>query len=176
MRPSQLLEFWATLEVIMETTIHDLVWSLEPGALCGMPMPFLKPERRLQGGGELGEFDDDLPILYAGGVRSVVCLLNIPRDRAVYESAGFQFFCEPIPDFAAPTRDQGRRILDFIDTAPQAVAVHCEGGIGRTGTILAAVLIRRGMEPEVAIAAVRKAEPAAIESRAQFHFLLNEVD
>ena len=140
-----------------------------------MPMPFVKPERRLQLGGALSEFDDDLSILYAGGVRSVVCLLNIPRDREIYESAGFQFFCEPIPDFAAPTREQGKRILDFIEEAPRAVAVHCEGGIGRTGTILAAVLIRRGMTAEAAIEAVRKVEPAAIESRAQFHYLLNDV-
>ena len=113
-----------------------------------------------------------LPVLYAAGVRSVVCLLNIPSCTKIYEAAGFKFLCRPVPDYEPPEYDQAVRILNFIDNSPKAVAIHCEGGIGRTGTILAANLIRRGELPEAAIHKVRSVEPAAIETSSQVRFLL----
>jgi protein-tyrosine phosphatase len=43
------------------------------------------------------------------------------------------------------------------------VLVHCRGGLGRAGTIAAWLLIDLGMEPQTAIANVRKVRPGAIE-------------
>jgi ADP-ribosyl-[dinitrogen reductase] hydrolase len=48
------------------------------------------------------------------------------------------------------------------------VLVHCKGGLGRAGMIAARLLVELGMEPEVAIVAVRDARsPAAIETPEQ---------
>ncbi len=56
--------------VTMSTTQqHSLLWWVIPGVLADMPMPFIHPERRMAGAGELTAFEDELPPLYAAGVR-----------------------------------------------------------------------------------------------------------
>lgn len=61
-----------------------------------------------------------------------------------------------------------RPFSDFIGASSRTVTVRYEGGIGSTGTLMAAGLIRPELKAEDAIAAAGKAEPAADESRAQF--------
>ena len=137
-------------------------------------MPFVHIERRLNHRGPLTAFNDELPDLYAAGVRAVVSLLNIPSDKPVYESAGFAFLCLPVPDGGAPTIEQVREFTDFV-AAQQAmnypVAVHCEASLGRTGTMIAAYFVSKGDTPESAIARVRAAESKAIETATQIQFL-----
>ncbi len=137
-------------------------------------MPFVHRQRRLNLGGPLAAYDDELPALCAAGIRTVVCLLNIPYDAAVYESAGFSFKCLPVPDGGAPTMDQAQEFVGFVNrrlAERQPVAVQCEGGIGRTGTMLAAYLISQGENAESAICQVRAVKKAAVETKAQVEFL-----
>jgi atypical dual specificity phosphatase len=75
---------------------ENILWWIISGVLAGMPMPFIHAERRLNGGGALDAYDDELPILYNAGVRAIVSLLNIPSDASVYQSAGFDFLCLPV--------------------------------------------------------------------------------
>jgi CheY-like chemotaxis protein len=150
------------------------LWWLIPGALAGMPIPFVHPERRLNMGGPLNAYDDELPVLYAAGIRAVLSLLNIPSDAPVYESAGFSYKCLPIPDGGAPDAQQAKEAIAFIESnvaERRALVVHCEGGIGRTGTILASYLIAKGSSVESAIRQVRAVEPSAIETMRQIIFL-----
>jgi len=152
----------------------NLLWWVIPDVLAGMPMPFIQLERRLNYGGPLTAYNDDFPDLYAAGIRAVVSLLNIPSDKPVYESAGFAFLCLPVPDGGALSIEQVREFTAFVDAqlaANNPVAVHCEAGLGRTGTMLAAYLISKGETVESAIARVRGAESKAIETGAQIHFL-----
>lgn len=62
----------------------------------------------------------------------------------------------PIPDQGVPTPEELVRILDAVDAslaASRPVYVHCWGGIGRTGTAVAAFLARRhGVSGEEALA------------------------
>ena len=152
----------------------SLLWWVIPGALAGMPMPFIHPERRLNGGGPLTAYEDELQVLYTAGIRAVVSLLNIPSDAAVYQSAGFAFLCLPVPDGGAPTMEQSQEFICFVDRQlgdRRPVAVHCEAGLGRTGTILAAYLMLKGQPFESAVACIRAAEKSAIETPQQVQFL-----
>jgi ADP-ribosyl-[dinitrogen reductase] hydrolase len=49
--------------------------------------------------------------------------------------------------------------------------VHCKGGLGRTGTIAAMLLVEFGVDAEEAIGAVRAARPGAIENEAQENYV-----
>ena len=139
-------------------------------------MPFVHPERRLRQGGKLDDFDDELPTLLEAGVGGVVSLLNIPGDARLYEEAGFKFACLPVADGKPPSIEQVRRFVDFVNDCRsngRAVAVHCEAGCGRTGTVICAYLIAKGDQPENAIKQVRLVEPSAIETKNQIEFLFS---
>ena len=139
-----------------------------------MPMPFIHPDRRMNRSGGLEDYSDDLRILYFSGIRGVVSLLNLPSDESVYQSAGFSFLCLPIPDGGAPTSDQAAEFVRFVSakrTAREAVAVHCEAGLGRTGTMLAVYLISTGKTAAEAIQAIRAVEKSAVENARQIQFL-----
>ena len=151
----------------------DLWWVIDD-ELAGMPRPLITFERRFQMGGPLAAFRDDLPELHRAGIRAVVSLLDLPADAAVYAAAGFRFACFPIDNNAPPTLQQAEECARFIDACRNEdlpVAVHCEAGIGRTGTMLAAYLILSGCSFADAVGLVRASQPAAIESQAQMQFL-----
>lgn len=157
-----------------QTSESSLLWWVIPGALAGMPMPFIHPERRLNMGGPLTAYEDELLTLYTAGVRAVVSLLNIPSDAAVYEAAGFSFKCLPVPDGGAPTLEQTQEFITFVNRQladHRPVAAHCEAGLGRTGTMLATYLISQGDSAGLAISRVRAAERSAVETPRQIQFL-----
>ena len=147
---------------------QNLLWWVIPGVLAGMPMPFIHPDRRLAGGGALTAFEDELIALRTAGVRAVVSLLNIPGDAPVYESAGFAFLCLPVADGGAPTLEQAEEFVRFVAgqrVAQRPVAVHCEAGLGRTGTMLATCLIAQGDSAAAAIKRVRAANASPSRRR-----------
>lgn len=74
----------------------------------------------------------------------------------------------PIPDFAAPTPEQLDRGVETIAraiAAGQRVAVHCGGGLGRTGTLLACYLVSRGFGADAAVARICGRMPRLVKSR-----------
>jgi len=52
------------------------------------------------------------------------------------------------------------------------VLLHCRGGLGRSGTIAAQLLIELGMSADAAIREVRAARPGAIENETQEDYVL----
>ena len=76
----------------------------------------------------------------------------------------------PVKDFTAPSLvqlEQGIAAIRETLAAGQRVAVHCGGGLGRTGTLLACYLVERGLSAEEAIRRVRMVRPGSIETATQ---------
>ena len=87
------------------------------------------------------------------------------------------FFLLPIQDLKAPGKRfaarwaiHGRHIGDVLQRGGR-VLVHCRGGLGRTGTVVAQMLIEQGVAADRAIAMVRNARPGAIETSSQTGYL-----
>ncbi|MDP3997379.1 MAG: sulfur transferase domain-containing protein [Candidatus Andersenbacteria bacterium] len=55
-----------------------------------------------------------------------------------FDALGFNYLALPIIDGHPPTDEQAEQFLTFVtDAANQPVHVHCRGGIGRAGTMVA---------------------------------------
>jgi protein-tyrosine phosphatase len=85
------------------------------------------------------------------------CLLKVYREHF----GPSQVYWAPIEDFQLVDYETlTQKILPFLSMANQQnekVVVHCSGGVGRTGQVLAAWLVSgRGFSPQAAIAAVKQ--------------------
>jgi len=157
----------------MSSEYRNLWWALE-GTLAGMAMPFVHPDRRMNHGGALDEYEDELPRLHAAGIRAIVCLLNLPGDAAMFQAAGFDYRCFPVGNGWAPTVAQAREFIEFVEQCRSRnlpVAVYCEAGAGRTGTMIACYFIHLGRSAETAIAELRAIDLSAVETDRQIKFL-----
>jgi len=55
-----------------------------------------------------------------------------------FNELGFHYLALPIADGSPPSDEQAQKFLDFVnDPANQPAHVHCRGGIGRTGAMVA---------------------------------------
>lgn len=88
---------------------------------------------------------------------------------------GFELRAFPIVDGGVPGDVDGARdvvgwILERLGAGTN-VAVHCRGGLGRTGLVTACCLVAVGAAPDVALREVRAARPGAVENGAQEAFV-----
>ena len=116
---------------------------------------------------------NDLPALRDLGIGAVVSLTERPPS-ALQGASGLRWLHLPVVDMTAPSVEQVREFVGFVDTAlgdDLAVAVHCIAGLGRTGTLIACYLVSEGMMPDQAIARVRAARPGSVQTEEQEQFV-----
>ncbi|MGK5534331.1 phosphatase domain-containing putative toxin [Streptomyces sp. URMC 129] len=81
------------------------------------------------------------------GVRTVIDLRAedlSERQLALPGEAGLDVIRMPIRDGQTPTKEQVDEFLAAVEASPGPVFVHCGAGVGRTGSISAAYLVRTG--------------------------------
>jgi atypical dual specificity phosphatase len=114
--------------------------------------------------------ESDLDLLKRKGIQAVLTLTELPLADETLAQSGLAWLHLPVPDMHAPTPEQIARAIAFIDQQSaqgHATAVHCLMGQGRTGTILAAYLIRNGYTAAEALDEIRRRCDGAISAAEQ---------
>jgi atypical dual specificity phosphatase len=157
--PSKLMEAGFTrsqigmLQSLLEP-LRNFSWVL-PGELAGAGRPHTPTSCKA---------------LAAEGVKTLLTLTEDALPAQWTSAAGLETVHIPVSDMGAPSPaqlDQAIQVIDDSLAAGKPIAVHCLGGIGRTGTVLAAYLVHRGLDAGEAIAEVRRLRHPSIETLAQ---------
>ena len=101
------------------------------------------------------------------------------KSRFQDEASGrpFTWLHLPIVDMDIP---DDKVIAELTDLRPHfleslssgnSIAIHCKGGLGRSGTIAAMILVDLGIAPKDAIDHIRSFRPGAIETNIQENFI-----
>jgi atypical dual specificity phosphatase len=134
--------------------------------------------RDLLGGTEypglLRDEESDLRALSQLGVQVLVNLTEPPYKKTRIEEFNIRNEFFPIADMGVPTlkatSEFCARVSTWLDEDITTV-LHCKAGLGRTGTLLACILVHCGMRPGNAIDKVRMTNPRYIQSDVQFQFI-----
>lgn len=136
---------------------------LRPGQLAGACQP-----------GSWNSLEDDLKLLDGEGVRAIVNLRERPYLLPAPWRERFDLIHVPMEDFSVPSVSQMEEIVELTETLlddGKPVVYHCMAGIGRTGVVLAALLMAReeiGAQDAIDALAPHGRGP---QSEAQRHFL-----
>lgn len=141
---------------------NGFAW-LVPGRLAGAQQP-----------GIVQAMDVDLQALRRCGVTVLITLTEKDLPQALLQQHGLRNLHLPVYDQEPPTVAQIQMLLARMSAmlrAGEVLAVHCLAGLGRTGTVLAAWLVREGLTAEEALRRVRLIEARYVQSQAQEQLL-----
>jgi atypical dual specificity phosphatase len=111
------------------------------------------------------------------GIRSIVTVKEDPLQSKWFESKRIDYLHISIEDYGSPSLEELDYVVNYISRQidnEKPVMVHCSGGKGRTGTILAGYLIKKnGLSAEKAVYKLRSLRGESIQSNEQKAVLFN---
>jgi protein-tyrosine phosphatase len=159
-RPDGRLAPWAVLLLLPYLALTWSLWHLvrlvSRESCCHEIIPGVWLGRRALG--------HELP----AGIGLIVDL-TAEFPRAAAATAGREYVCLPTLDATAPGEAAFRELVQRLNAWPGPVYVHCAIGHGRSATVVAGLLLARGLAADArqAEAAVRKVRPGVRLNRAQ---------
>ncbi|MCP3974536.1 MAG: dual specificity protein phosphatase family protein [bacterium] len=109
------------------------------------------------------------PALADMGIASVIDLRAEAEALVAREPAaatGINVIHIPIRDGQTPTAKQVDEIAEAINGAAGATFVHCQAGVGRTGSVVAALRVAAGRTPGSALVEALRFGPLSLEQQA----------
>ncbi|TPX36254.1 hypothetical protein SmJEL517_g01462 [Synchytrium microbalum] len=88
------------------------------------------------------KIDDLVRYLKENKVTSLVRLNNKIYERKIFVDAGVEHVELYFPDGTTPPDHILKRFLELCEQRQGAIAIHCKAGLGRTGTLIAAYLMK----------------------------------
>ena len=112
------------------------------------------------------------------GIKTIITVREVPLPSNWFtdsikniESDNINYLHLSVEDFGAPSIEEIDSTVDYIQRQidnRKPVMVHCAAGKGRTGTILAAYLLKNeNLTAELAIKKIRNLRPGSIQSNIQ---------
>ena len=92
------------------------------------------------------------------------------RARMAHLSLPIPDYGLPGPEWEAAWETEGLRLRSILRRGGR-ICLHCMGGLGRSGTIAARLLVELGVPPEDAIRSVRAARPGAVKTKEQEEYV-----
>jgi atypical dual specificity phosphatase len=116
----------------------------------------------------------ELSDLMMAGIGAIISVINDRSNLDLYQQANIPYLWLPIDIDSSPSQEQIQELADFVDRHHRqgvGIAVHCTGGLHRTGTMLAAYLIWSGSSYDDAMQTIETANSQAVLAEAQSSFL-----
>ena len=130
-------------------------WVIE-GKLAGCGLPFS---------------EEEFEWLLGRGIRSVITVREVPLPDEWFNGNDISYLHLRVEDFDAPSIEDLVMSVSFIEEqlrSNKPVMVHCAAGKGRTGTVLAAYLVKNdNLNAKEAIEKLRIIRPGSVQSVAQ---------
>jgi atypical dual specificity phosphatase len=130
-------------------------------------------EGKLAGSGMPMNYSQFLWIM-THGVKAIVTVREVPLPSKWFSNGNgddVDYFHLRVEDYSAPSLEEIDNTIDYIQqqiSKNKPVMVHCAAGRGRTGTILAAYLIKKeNVTANQAIKKIRSIRPGSIQSNQQ---------
>ena len=134
------------MTTLAEHPFPDTYWA-DPGRFLAGPLPFVEDRAVVR---------ERVAGLLELGIRTVIDLrtpveedpsIRTNLEKLASGDVDPMWFGAPLSNGSAPSVGQAQAILDLVDGSlarGRGVYLHCHGGLGRTGTLVACWWIRHG--------------------------------